>query len=245
MITNRVKHKPLFALSTSLANSAGTTKKEDKEQERLLNYMRKVFRTDPRSRVSFYNGKAPTLAAALSQIAPHVFVDDISKKVLPNSLSIFDNRYPQLCLTSPDVNYYDPCEDPKVYVYEDVPPCTELVAVENPILYQLPNISGMVDLNTFNNALTLYEHNQYHYLTMCSKYDYMIWRQAISNLEQWFINIIEPYVDNFQYWQMREQSKYKGSSFYCNDVLAEHLFPLNYAYLMNYHQEILKLYYWR
>lgn len=231
MLKNKVR--PLFDLKAPLISIIKEDKK--KEEERITNYIYKVLH-NPRSHISLYNGKMPTLAAALSQVAPRKLFDEPVSKTIPLQLSNFNDHYPIIDITTP-IRYYDPCGKPQGYTY-DIIPYKEEEESENLTLLMLPNVSGFVNLDTFNELLTIYERNQHYYVNMCNKYEYNTWRHHITYLEQWFINIIEPYCENYQYWYLRESSKYSGSSFYCHVVLAEHLLPLDFTLLMYYHRQI-------
>lgn len=90
------------------------------------------------------------------------------------------------------------------------------------------NIKGRVTLEEYEELLEIYENNQVYYQDCIQNgsltYDQLC--EAITELEYWFICIIEPYdyenydADDYEDWKTREQFKInKGYSGYCDPEL--------------------------
>ena len=92
------------------------------------------------------------------------------------------------------------------------------------------NIKGRVSLQIYEELLEIYENNQVYYQD-CMQNENMTYDQlceALTDLEYWFICIIEPYdhndpdldKDDYTEWKNREQFKIsKGFSGYCDPEL--------------------------
>jgi len=92
------------------------------------------------------------------------------------------------------------------------------------------NIKGRVSLEIYEELLEIYENNQVYYQDCMQNesmtYDHLC--EALTELEYWFICIIEPYdhndpdldKDDYNEWKSREQFKInKGFSGYCDPDL--------------------------
>lgn len=230
-----------LSLAQLLQNEDNTNNKEKeniKQKKRVLKII-----MNPYSPISLYNGKAPTMKCALQQIIPKnlsfLLLDGKKFKYI---CSNFNQIYPRLNFCNKNIKNYNlrnPCEKSPEYEYEIVKYNPENIVNKN-LLQPLIDVSGFVDDKTFNKMLTIYEHNQQYYIDNVIDYDYDVWQKEITNLEQWFIEIIEPIKKGkqYKYWFKRECEKYNGASFYCNELLKSDILPLNFRYLTFYHEKL-------
>lgn len=237
MISKKNLHLSLSSILTNKEN-------KNKEQQQIL--QKKVHRIlcDPLSRISYYQGKVPLMSMALKQVAkPSLKTLRDNNNQIRSYSSIFERMYINLNFVPNLVaNQRNPYEYPPEYNYQN----TQLACKRNTslTLYSLPNIAGFVNIDTFYQMLSIYENNQQYYLVHWNDYDYDVFRQHISQLEQWFIHIIEPIPIErhmYSYWFERENSKYLGSSFYCHELLYSDLLPLNFSYLIMYHSQLVNV----
>lgn len=98
------------------------------------------------------------------------------------------------------------------------------------VLKPLLNVSGRVSHSIFEEALSIYENNQVYYQDRIDDHslDIPTIRARLTELEQWFMCIIEPRAtDDLNSWREREQSKLiKGVSTYCDPELYPYISPL-------------------
>jgi len=99
-------------------------------------------------------------------------------------------------------------------------------------LLQLPKIYGKVSIKLFEEALSVYENNQVFYQdTIDDKsLDIPTIKQRLTELEHWFMCIIEPFSggdkQEHEAWQERERFKIiKGISSYCDPELYPYITP--------------------
>ena len=94
-------------------------------------------------------------------------------------------------------------------------------------LQPLLNISGHVSRKRFEEALGIYENNQVYYQDRMDdkKLDINTIKRSLTELERWFLNIIEPKpIDDVESWKEREEFKLtKGISSYCDPELHQHI----------------------
>jgi hypothetical protein len=97
-------------------------------------------------------------------------------------------------------------------------------------LKPIPNIVGRVSHTVFEEALTVYENNQVYYQDRIDdhKLDMETIRSRLTELEHWFVCIIEPRPrDDIDSWRERELSKLtRGTSSYCDPELYKYIRPL-------------------
>jgi len=115
------------------------------------------------------------------------------------------------------------------------------------------NIKGKVNFDEYDELLEIYENNQVYYQD-CIQHETMTYDQlcdALTELEYWFICIVEPYnyreydEDEYDEWKTREQFKYnKGYSGYCDPELYFYIkqpLPLEIInYIKNSHKGLFK-----
>ena len=115
------------------------------------------------------------------------------------------------------------------------------------------NIKGKVTLKEYDELLEIYENNQVYYQD-CIQNETLTYDQLcvdLTELEYWFICIIEPYdyedydLDDYSDWKTREQFKYnKGYSGYCDPDLYFYIKqPLPQEiinYIKNSHKNLFK-----
>lgn len=235
--TQRKKyHKSNLQLSLSqLLQTKSNKEKKTKDQKRIFKIL-----FDPRSIISLYNGKAPTMKYALKQIMPknltYLLLDNKQFKYI---CSNFNKIFPRLNFNNTNIKNYnlrDPYKKPPEYDYQVIKFTKNNCITLKPV----PDVTGFVDDNIFNKCLTIYENNQQYYINNVIEYDYDIWQTEITNLEQWFIEIIEPIKNGkqYKYWYQRECEKYNGASFYCNELLVSDLLELEFRYLIHFHKQI-------
>jgi hypothetical protein len=120
-------------------------------------------------------------------------------------------------------------------------------------LLQLPSFNTVsLNIVQFSQALEIYENNQTHYaeqLTSANQVESDRLIGALSEMEWWFIQFIEPYTDDLENWIKREGQKLSGHSAYCDPTLCQHLnsppLPVmnlvrgNYQYLAKQHSNLL------
>ena len=92
----------------------------------------------------------------------------------------------------------------------------------------LPNVTGRVTPKTFEELLSIYENNQVYYqdcLDNITMFSIDTIRKGLTELEQWFICIIEPKsTDSDAEWKNRELSKIDtGYSPYCDPELHKYI----------------------
>ena len=96
-------------------------------------------------------------------------------------------------------------------------------------LYHIPPITGRVSPSTFENALSIYENNQVYYQDRIDDgaLDVPNIRKRLTELEHWFISIIEPVPDDIrdiESRKSREQFKISnGLSAYCDPELYPYI----------------------
>jgi hypothetical protein len=116
-----------------------------------------------------------------------------------------------------------------------------------PRLMVCPTVSGYVSIDTFNNALEIYENNQcyYQYCNNNNIYNEHNISIYLSTLEWWFLLIIEhsplDHNDNDE-WKDRECFKISnGHSYYCDSDLYKFIKPPSediLVYIKNIHTKI-------
>ncbi len=103
-------------------------------------------------------------------------------------------------------------------------------------LKELPEIIGLVDYNTFENVLDIYENNQTYYCNKLnglntSMEEYSVIIHELTQLEKWFGLIIEPLPDDEEDiydWRRRESNKIKnGYTIYCDISLQNLIKPFD------------------
>ncbi|CAH6421725.1 Hypothetical protein HVR_LOCUS1365 [uncultured virus] len=96
-------------------------------------------------------------------------------------------------------------------------------------LKPLINASGRVSVKIFEEALQIYENNQVYYQDRIDDRDLDLptVRARLTELEQWFLCIIEPKpIDDIPSWIDRERNKLiKGISSYCDPELYPYIVP--------------------
>jgi len=100
-------------------------------------------------------------------------------------------------------------------------------------LRPLPKIHGKVSHDIFEEALSVYENNQVYYQDRIDDHglDAPTIKQKLTELEHWFMHIIEPSVkgrdqDEIEARKEREQSKItRGISAYCDPELYPYITP--------------------
>ena len=97
-------------------------------------------------------------------------------------------------------------------------------------LRPLTSASGKVTRNKFEDALEVYENNQATYLDMLERgWSKKEISSELTNLESWFICIIEPKPKSkadIHDWENREKKKLSGKSAYCDPDCEELITPL-------------------
>lgn len=94
---------------------------------------------------------------------------------------------------------------------------------------EMPDISGDVDNDTFEELLLIYENNQVYYQDQIEDgtMSFTIIKQKLIELEEWFMTINEPKpldADEYQSWVERCQfKKEKGITMYCDPELYRYL----------------------
>lgn len=115
------------------------------------------------------------------------------------------------------------------------------------------NIKGKVSLEEYEELLEIYENNQVYYQD-CIQNETSTYDQLcidLTELEYWFICIVEPYdydeydLDDYSDWKTREQFKYnKGYSGYCDPDLYFYIkqpLPQDIInYIKNSHKNLFK-----
>jgi hypothetical protein len=101
-------------------------------------------------------------------------------------------------------------------------------------LQPILDVKGKVTPKVFEQALQIYENNQVYYQDRIEAGDLEIGQisQHLTELEFWFIQIIEPKPrrDEIPSWRAREQNKLKlGVSGYCDPDLYQYIHPLSPA----------------
>lgn len=212
----------------------------DNSQEEIIK--KKIARVlyDPLSKISYYQGKVPLMSIALKHVKPRS--KDIEQPFLKSYNVIFQQLYANLnFISNLSIGQRNPYHYPLEYTYQIT---QEIIPKPTTTLYlkSLPNIAGFVSLEVFYQLLSIYEHNQYYYIKNCIHYDHDLYCQYITALEQWWLNIIEPIPTDpilYKDWYERENSKYLGSTFYCNELIIDDLLPLNFSYLVMCHSQLV------
>lgn len=105
------------------------------------------------------------------------------------------------------------------------------------ILKALPNVKGIVTCDIFEEMLRIYENNQVYYQDRIEDHtiDIDTIKYGLTQLEHWFMNIIEPcpnndniYLDqDIEDWKSRELfKKCNGMTSYCDNELHKYIKPM-------------------
>lgn len=113
-------------------------------------------------------------------------------------------------------------------------------------LKPIPALAGKVSPIQFEEALLIYENNQVYYQDRIDdkSIDMNTIRTRLTELEHWFICIIEPRaLDDINSWRERELSKFsRGISSHCDPELHKYIRPIDsqqQQFIRNYHIGIL------